>query len=307
MRLYKSELVETYRKQERIAWLAVLSEVPNLVASVITAYFANTLVCWADSAGSLETTMHCLLVALISRKMKKETADNHNYGMDRLEVFVSFICDAFAVIGMGIVLFSSFFGLVHPQNPSDSLLLFLLLKCINVIVDLYFLLNQRIIYRRRSSKLNESELKQRRNALISDAAVGIVVCVCYFYRSEIWVAYLSPLFSILMGTFFILGYIRHIEDSVMELSDAALPLKEQDQISQIVLKHTDIIRKVDAISSHRLNRKVFIDLELEMPEETTYAAQKAFLDEVNREIDAVLPGAEARLVLRESQGMEFLQ
>lgn len=298
MRAYRNEHADTYRKQEKTAWIAFLSEFPNLVISVVTAFFAGTLVCWTDCASSLESTTHCLLVALMSGRMKKETGDRYNYGMDRLEIFISFICDSLAVIGMLIIMVSSVYGLFFPQQPEESLLWFLILKGINMAFDLYFLFNQKKINRMHSSKLNESELKKSRYNLISDAAVGVAVLVCFVFRTQVWVAYLSPAFSIVMAAVFAAGYIRHISRSVTELLDAALPITEQDKLYDIVLQNRQMIRKIESVSSHRLNERVYVDICLSLLEQTTFAEQKELLAQLNRDIQQIMPGAEVRLLVQ---------
>jgi len=288
---------DTYKKQEATAWLDFLSEFLNLVSSVISAFFANTLVCWADCATSFESTTHCLLVGIVSGKMKNEKGHSYNYGLDRLEIIVSFVCDALAILSMIIVFISSIVGIFNPEEPEDSLIWFLVLKAINISIDLYFLYNHYMLFKKHRSMLNESELIKSRYNLTVDLAVGAVVCICYIFRTQIWVQYLSPIAGIAMVLVFTVNYITHIKTSIMELSDFSLPVEKQDEIYDIVISHRSGIQKIVSIKCHQLNKRVYIDITLILKETTTYGEQKQLLTELKKEINELIPGASVSLVL----------
>ena len=297
MRKFKNENREIYKQQEKTAWFALASELPNLIASIVSSVFANTLLCWADTVTSFDSSTHCLLLALLSRKMKDEKGDQFNYGLSRLEVFSSFLCDSIALSGMIIVLISSVIGLFVPRQPSDSLLLFLILKGINISFDFYFLFVEKRIFKKHASRLNESEFIITHNNLISDTAVGVVVCICYLFRHQAWVSYLSPVSSILMAIVFLIGYTKHIAESAKELTDYSLPAEKVLEIQQIVEEAVQGTAEISSLQTHQLNRNVFIDLSLDMNDGATVANQKALLHKIQGDIARRIPDAKLRLTV----------
>lgn len=208
---------ESYQMQMRVSMLSFLAELPNLIASVVAAAAAGTLICWVDCASSLESSAHCLIVLFFSRMILNQTSPDNRNELKRLEIKVSVLCDILVSFGTLSAVGLAVYELFNPQEMTGSLLWFILLKAVNTSFDIYFLAKQIQIGRSHASKLNETEIRVYVYYLLSDLAVGIIVSACYFLKDYPWSVYISPIASIILGIYFLAGVIKHINDSINEL------------------------------------------------------------------------------------------
>lgn len=296
MRFYKNDLADVYKKQRNIALLAFLLEAPNLIVTISIALSASTIICWADCSVSLSNTLHALIVLLIAEKMRKETGDRYNYGMDRLEVFISFICDISVFFGMCAILGTSIYGFFVPQLPASSLWIYLILKVSNSFWDLYFYISERKLLKKHESKMGETEAGTHFKNLMVDMVIGGIACICYIFRTKLWVAYLSPATTSILMIYFMIETIKHIKGSINELSDVSLPIKAQDEIFDIVLEHSKEVKKIEAVNCHLLNHKTYVDLCVIFKDDSTFKNQMGFLNSVKDEVEKIMPNSVVRLV-----------
>jgi len=232
--------------------------------------------------------------------MAKENGDKYNYGLERLEVFTSFICDLIISFTMLILLGSSIYGLICPTKPDDSLMWFTVLKSFNTAFDIYFLINGIIIVRKRKSRLNETEANNYLNNLIHDALILVACIICYFLRDKDVSAYLSSAVGLVSILYFLYTYFKHIRALRKELSDVSIPIKAQDELLDIVLNNRDNIKKIHGVSCHTLNGILYVDITISFQNDTTYEVQHNFLKNVKKEIQEKHPKAIVRLVIEEN-------
>lgn len=297
MKLIDKSEKDVYKKQIKVALIGLIAEVPNLVLTIILAFQANNILCWIDTVVSVSVVLHYSIVVFVSFKMARENGDKYNYGLERLEVFTSFICDLIISLTMLILLGSSIYGLIHPQRPDDSLMWFMILKGCNLAFDIYFFINGIIIVKKRKSRLNETELNNYLTNMVHDVLILIASIICYFLRDKDISGYLSSIVGIICISYFLFTYIKHIKDLVKELSDVSIPIKHQDELLDIVLENSKGIKKIEGVNCHTLNGILYVDIVLSFHNEITYEAQKDLLKTVKEKIQEKHPKAKIRIVL----------
>jgi len=299
MKLTDNASKSIYKKQAIVAVFGLLAEVPNLVLTIIFAFQANTVLCWIDTIVSVSIILHYSIVVYVSAKMTKENGDKYNYGVERLEVFSSFICDLLISLTMLILLGTSIYGLFVPQQPEQGLLGFLIVKIANVAFDVVFLINGIIIVKKRKSRLNETEVNNYLNSLIHDAVIMFACIACYILKDNIASAYISPIVGIISILYFLFTYFKHIRSLVKELSDVSIPVEGQDELLDIVLNNREGIKKIQGINCHTLNSILYVDIVLSFKDEITYEKQKSFMNTVTEKIHEKHPKARVRLVFED--------
>lgn len=288
-----------YKKQARVALGGLIAEVPNLVLTIILAFRANNILCWIDTVVSVSVVIHYLIVVAVSMKMAKENGDKYNYGLERLEVFTSFICDLIISLTMLVLLGSAIYGIVAPQKPDDSMLWFIILKSVNTAFDVYFLINGIMIVKKRKSRLNETELNNYLNNLIHDVLILIASVFSYIFRDKDASAYISSIVGIICIVYFLYTYIKHIRTLVKELSDASLSIKEQDYLLDVVLENNKGLKKIKGVNCHTLNGVVYVDIVVSFQYDITYENEQAFLKLAKEKIQDKHPKAIVRLVIED--------
>lgn len=286
-----------YKKQAKVAFVGLLAELPNLVLTIIFACMANTVLCWIDTVVSMSIVLHYTIVIVVSYKMAKETGDKYNYGLERLEVFTSFICDLLITLTMLVLLGSSIYGLVYPQQPTSGLLWFLILKGCNTAFDIYFLINGIYIVKKRKSRLNETELNNYINNLIHDALILVACIPCYLLKDQPASGYISSIVGIISIVYFLYTYIKHIRILIKELSDVSINIKEQDELYDIILENKDGIKRINAVNCHKLNGLLYVDVNISFKEEFTFEEQQTFVKNIKARIQENHPKAKVRLVI----------
>jgi len=303
MKLVDKSLVSIYKAQVRTALLALIAELPNLILSVIIAFSANSILCWIDSVVSFSTCLHLSLVMFVSIKMVKETGDKYNYGLERLEVFTSFICDLLISLVMLILLGTSIYGFFVLQYPTDNLLYFVIVKSVNIAFDVVFCISGFRIAKKRKSRLNETEFNVYLNNLIHDTLIGITVVICYFIRGNKIAALLSPIVGIISILYFVYTYIKHIRKLVKELADVSIPIQDQDVIFDIVLNNKEGIKRISSVNCHTLNGKLYVDIILSFHDQITYEQQSLFLKDIKSQIQEKYKNATVRLVFEDNENL----
>ncbi len=296
MRIISNINNENYKSQSRTALFGALSEFPNLVLSLISAIFSNTLLVWSDTFLSMGSTSHYMLVFFVAHRLRKETGDKYNFGTDRVEVLTSFISEI--IIGAGYLVFVviSVYGLFNPSKPDDALFYFIILKGLNIAFDIYFFVRQTGIYAKQKNRMNRTELDSCRNNLLIDVITGVIVVVCYFFREIRWSWYISPAATLIMAVIFGCQSIVKIREAISDLLDTSIPIKNQDEIYDIVLEHKGLFDRIDAVNCRMLNYRLYVEIHLTFKKDVTYKEMTELLDEIHTDVIKKYPNSVVRFV-----------
>ena len=97
------EQQSVYKKQEKMTFLALLMELPNLAAVTVSAILSQSLLVWLDFVDSLGNVLECSLVAILSHRMTKDLRYTYNYGIGKVEAMTALFSEGMEMCGLLIV------------------------------------------------------------------------------------------------------------------------------------------------------------------------------------------------------------
>jgi len=299
MRLHTYDYSKTHKQEVRVSFVDFLLEFINFVISVVIAFFAASTIVWADTISSFGSTSNALMLFVISKIVQKETGDRFNFGIERLENFVSFLSNILVSFSLVFLLFVSINGISNPNQPETELGLFLLLKIFNISGCALFWYERKKIHETNKTRLTETELATALESLIYDIVIGIVACFCYFFRAYKWSWYISPIASILVCLYFIGGCAKRIKESFKELVDVSTSVTNQDRILDIILENRGLISQIENINCRLMNGKLYIQLMLSFADDAIYRDIILEKKKIEKAILSEYPESSIQIVIEE--------
>lgn len=285
MRLNPTDNKEKYKKQKFVALQGSILEFINLILEFVNAFFSQSIIVWADTFASFEATSHQFIVLVAASKMEKETGNKYNFGLERFEAVISFICDLFVAIGYLVITISAVYQIFHITPPETAIFYFLLLKIINILADIYFYIQQYLVQKKHPSLLNETEIAKSTDNLVDDIITGIIVSVCWFFRDNQWSWYIAPICTIALSLVFSWQCMKRVRDSFSELTDISASVEDQDKIFDMMLNYSSSFKKLNEINCRFLNHRLYVELDVIFKPDTTYEEQVSLLKEISKDVN----------------------
>lgn len=257
-----------YKKQQSLSFAQLLSEAPAFIITLISAIVANTVLLFVDLMDSFGNLLRTAMITVLSKKLSKDLRFEYNYGIGKLEAVVSLICNGIVFCGLLLTVGLSFYAIFFPQQPSDSIIAIVGLKAINVCFDISFYVKQRGILKTHSTAISETNCAAALAALLFDAATLVSLLVIWLFRNNSVGGYISPIISIFIAIYLIVGCVRRTKQAVDQLTDKTLPEKVQIKILGILVRHYADYSQIFTVNSHKVGNVVHVDLYLAFEDET---------------------------------------
>ena len=259
-----------YKKQQRLALMQFLTEVPSFLIILLSAILSHTVLVFVDLLDSFGYLLRAAIVAILSKKLTKDLRYEYNYGIGKIEAISSLLCDGIIFFGLLLTLGMSGYSIIHPTQPSSLLIAVVGLKVINVISDTVFFIKQYKINKLHRSAISETNCAAALGALLFDSVTLVSLLVMWLLRSNLIGAYISPVISIFIAIYLMIGCIKRIKQALSELSDKTLPEKDQMKILNILVQFYTSYSQVCSVKSHKSGDSVQIDLHLAFEKDTSY-------------------------------------
>ncbi|MBO7296637.1 MAG: cation transporter, partial [Clostridia bacterium] len=188
----------------------------------------------------------------------------------KIEAISSMLCDGIIFFGLLLTLGMTVYTIIHPTQPSSLLIAVVGLKVINVISDTVFFIKQYKINKLHRSAISETNCAAALGALLFDSVTLVSLLVMWLLRSNLIGAYISPVISIFIAIYLMIGCIKRIKQALSELSDKTLPEKDQMKILNILVQFYTSYSQVCSVKSHKSGDSVQIDLHLAFEKDTSY-------------------------------------
>lgn len=259
-----------YKKQQRLALMQFLTEVPSFLIILLSAILSHTVLVFVDLLDSFGYLLRAAIVAILSKKLTKDLRYEYNYGIGKIEAISSLLCDGIIFFGLLLTLGMSGYSIIHPTQPSSLLIAVVGLKVINVISDTVFFIKQYKINKLHRSAISETNCAAALGALLFDSVTLVSLLVMWLLRSNLIGAYISPVISIFIAIYLMIGCIKRIKKALSELSDKTLPEEDQMKILNILVQFYNSYSQVCSVKSHQIGDSVQIDLHLAFEKDTSY-------------------------------------
>ena len=274
-----------YKKQTYLSFFQFGSEVINFFVIAVSAFLSKSLIMWMDLINSSGNTMRTGLTAFFSRRVTKNLRDRYNYGIDKVEAMVSLFCDCFVFIGLIATLIFSVIELFAPRQQSNHLIIAVGIKLICVICDTPMLYFQYKIKKENNNRVSDSNMIATFGAFLFDVAAFLSLLAVWLTRDLPLARYVSPSLSIIIALVLLGVCVKHIIDSISDLTDKALPEHDQMKIFKIVAKNTNAVDKIESIKTRHNGLSVCVDISFNFDCEQSYGEIKELKDKLQAALE----------------------
>ena len=281
-----------YKQQQDLSIAQLLAELPSFVAVLVSAIFSRNLLVYIDLLDSSMYLVSLVLIVILSKKLTKDLRYEYNYGVSKIEAISSLLCDGMGFFGLLITLGFSVHAIFFPEQPSEFVIAVVGLKVINVSFDAVFFVKQRKITKIHHSAISKSNCAEALSALLFDSVALVSLFAMWLLRDNIIGGYISPVVSIFVALYLIIGYVKRIRQSLTELTDKTLPEEDQMKILHILTRHYDSYAQFDSVNSHKSGDVIRIDIHISFEKNTTFeeiiTLKKQMQDEFNSQFGSCI-------------------
>ncbi|MGN1095871.1 MAG: cation diffusion facilitator family transporter [Eubacteriales bacterium] len=287
----------TYKKQSQLSSFQFFTEIMNFIIIAASAIMSGSLIVWMDLINSAGNTLRTGLMARFSRKMTKDVHFQYNYGIGKAEAMLSLFCDCFVFIGLITTFVFSILEIISPKEQSQLLIYVIGIKVICVICDTPMVYFQYKIKKANNNRVANSGLIASIGSLLFDAAALVSLIIVWLTRGTVISQYLSPIFAMLIAIYLIITCVKHMYESISELTDKTLPEEEQMKILKSITKHQHKFDEFRNVKTRYNGTSVCIDLCIGFADETDYRHIKELRDEMQKDLSEVIENCVVTIVI----------
>lgn len=287
----------SYNKQQKLTIMQFFLELPNFIAVLLSAIFSGSLIVWLDLIDSLGGIFGEGVVMTQSRKLSKDLKFKYNYGVGKVEALTTILCEGVAIGGLVCIMIISTIEIINPAKPSDLIIYVVILKIINVLLDLFFVYKQYKIKKESSSKIIKREFVSNIGALAFDVATLLSLLFIWLFRNFLFSWYIAPILSLVIAIVFTFFYSKHIKNAIDELSDKTLPENLQFKILKVLAHHQQEYEYFDNVKSHYNGSELIIDIVICFFDDTPYKDIAEFQKTLQEELTGVLGECVVSLII----------
>ena len=290
-----------YKKQQNLSFAQLLSEIPAFVVTLVSAIVANTMLLFVDLIDSLGNLLRTAMITVLSKKLSKDLRFEYNYGVGKIEAIVSLICNGIVFFGLFLTMGLSVYSLFFPEQPSDSIIAIVGLKVMSVCFDISFFIKQRHILKIHKTAISETNCAAALAALLFDSATLVSLLVIWLFRNNAIGGYISPIISIFIAIWLLIGCIKRTKQALDELTDKTLPEKIQMKILRILTRHYNSYSQIFAINSHKLGNEVQVELSFAFENDRHINEIVAFKKQLQEDFDREIGDCSVNIIMNEDQ------
>jgi cation diffusion facilitator family transporter len=298
---HKNDVKDAFKSQQKVAFIGLLSELPNLIAVSVSAVLSGSLMLALDAFDSFCNTSQTFLSFFLSKKLQGDDSFKYDYGMGKIEAFGSFASSMFLFIGLAVVLTASVFSFINPSKPEEALLFAICVKIINVAIDIWLLRKQMKTVIGAHSEFIESNVMLLKKNLAFDSVTLLTIAISYIFRAIPEIVYLDPI--VCVGCVLYIGTlnVKIIKESASDLLDKTLEEKTQMQILKCVSKIWGDIDGFHGVRTRRSGHIIYIDLMVSFDPNKSYSAIYKAYETFDLLIKEILPSSVSSIIIGEYQ------
>jgi divalent metal cation (Fe/Co/Zn/Cd) transporter len=288
-----------YKKQKNLSFIQFLAETPSFIAVLVSAILSKTILVFVDLLDSFGNILRTAMVTILSKKLSKDLRFEYNYGVGKIEVIASLICDGIVFFGLLSTVGLSVYSIIFPEQPSDLVIGVVGLKVINVSFDTAFFVKQRKILKTHRSAISETNYAAALAALLFDSVTLVSLLVMWLLRNNTIGGYISPVISIFVAIYLMYGCIKRTKRALDELTDKTLPEEEQMKILNILTRYYSSYSQFHSINSHKSGDVTRIDIHLSFEQDTTFEEILTLKKQMQEELDSLFGNCIVNIVVGE--------
>jgi len=294
-----TDINDAYKSQQRVSFLTILSELPNLVALSVMTVLSGSVIMALDTFESFANVLQGSITYRLAKKMQGDASFKYDYGMGKIDAFGSLISASILFLGLAAILAVSINSLISPNSPSELLILAIIIKVINVAFDILLIYKQQKVVKQNDSPMVRSALIFLKKDLITDVVVLVTVAVAYIFRAFPVIVYFEPVVCILCVIYVAFLNVNQIRSAASNLLDKTLDEETQMQIINCVTKIWAEIDDFKGVRTRRSSNTIFIDLLVTFEDETQYSEIYKTYEKFEKSIKELLPDSVTSIIIGE--------
>ena len=288
-----------YKQQQNLSIAQLLAELPSFVAVLISALLSRNLLVYIDLLDSSMYLVSLILIVILSQKLTKDLRYKYNYGVGKIEAISSLLCDGMGFFGLLITLGFSVQAIIFPEQPSELVIAVVGLKIINVAFDTAFFVKQHKITKIHNSAISKSNYAEALSSLLFDSVALVSLFAMWLLRADTIGGYIAPVVSIFVAIYLMIGYVKRIRQSLIELTDKTLPEEDQMKILNILTRYYDSYSQFHSINSHKSGEVTSIDIHISFEKNTTFEEILTLKKQMQDEFDSQFGNCSLNIIVEE--------
>lgn len=271
------------RRLTRYAWLSILTACVTISLKFAAYWLTGSVGLLSDALESVVNLVAALaaLLALIIAALPPD--QDHAYGHSKVEYFSSGLEGSLIIVAAITIAYSAVGRLLSPV-PLEQVGIGL---AVSVLAALLNLFTARVLLR--------AGRQYRSVTLIADAhhlmtdvwtSAGVLLGVGAVAITG-WIV-LDPLLALLVAAQIVWSGIRLLRESALGLMDTALPNNEQQEIIDILERHSQDGVTYHALRTRQAGAQRFVSVHVQVPGAWTVQAGHSLVEEIEREVRQVM-------------------
>ena len=277
-----------YKKQQNLSLQQFLAEASGLIVVFVSLIVSRTILVFVDLLDALGNTLRAGVVTVLSKKLTKDLKYQYNYGVGKIEAIASLFCDGIMLVGLIMSFALSIYLIIFPKKPSDLVIAVVGVKMVNVSFDVFFLAQQKRILKTHHSAISETNYAAALASLLFDSVTLVSLLLIWLLRNTSISGYISPVISIFVSFYLMVGCFKRIKQALVQLTDKTLPEEDQIKMLTVLSRFYDRFSQFHSINSHKSGDLAQIDLNLSFNEKTTFEEIVDFKKEIKKEFEKEL-------------------
>jgi len=292
----KNENSVDYKDEMKASLINFISELTNFGIIITTAVVTMSLSIFMDLMNSTCNILRTGICTFLSIKLQKNQIYKYNYGTDNLETVSMLVCEMLLTIGASAVMIFAISRLFNPAQPSDTLILAVIVKAINVFFGGLILIKCYQTYKKSATKVAKTNFEGTLGGFFFDTSIFLSVLFSYLFIGHEFTVYIEPVSSILIAIFIIYKSIGRIREYVRDLTYITLDEEDQIKIMKVLANHFHDFEKFFSVNSHKSGKNVYIDFLVSFPKDTTYGEIVVSLNEMTKQLEKTFENCKVSII-----------
>ncbi|MBT5419482.1 MAG: cation transporter [Candidatus Cloacimonetes bacterium] len=261
------------------------------ILKFVLGFLGNSQAVVADAAHSFSDTSTDLVILLGVKYWTAPPDDNHPYGHQKIESFITIIIGIILLAAAGGIGYHAIATIDHERT--EQLKLFTIIGPIISIIfkELLFRKTYKVGVITNSSSVKANAWHHRTDALSSIPV--LLALVASLINPKLII--LDHIGAIVVAAFIIKLAVKIIYENISELVDTGISEKEYQQISDVIAK-IECVKGFHKVRSRKLGSSIYLDLHLEVDgdlsvskgHDVTEDVQKALISSNSKIIDVMV-------------------
>ncbi|MCB8918083.1 MAG: cation transporter [Ardenticatenaceae bacterium] len=271
------------RRLTRYAWLSILTACVTISLKFAAYWLTGSVGLLSDALESVVNLVAALaaLLALIIAALPPD--QDHAYGHSKVEYFSSGLEGSLIIVAAITIAYSAIGRLLSPV-PLEQVGIGLAVSVLAAMLNLF---TARVLLRAGRQYRSVTLIADAHHLMTDVWTSGGVLLGVGAVAITGWIV-LDPLLALLVALQIVRSGIRLLRESALGLMDTALPNNEQQEIIDILERHSQDGVTYHALRTRQAGAQRFVSVHVQVPGAWTVQAGHSLVEEIEREVRQVM-------------------